>query len=1751
LVDLDGDGAPDANPIGSGINAGSTAGSFIRIGGAATFLSVYVAPSPATTDSDFDSVPDQAIHPDYVNGKVVSFNIFGFPQTAPVASSGSGQIFASIVVPTGISVQLYWQMGGEIGDPFVGTYVDWAPLPPPPGTWSGEGGNANWSTGANWTDGTAPPPGTALTFTGTTRLANNNDLPAGTSFNGISFTSTAGAFVLSGNSIQLTGDIASSSSSLQTINLDMELVGARQVNTGSGGITISGALSGTGSLTKTGTGTLTLTGANTYTGGTTVTAGTLKGNATSLQGNILNNATLVFDQASGGTFAGSISGSGNIVKMGNGLLVLAGANSFTGTMTISAGAVQGNSASLTGDIVNDGFLIIDQSFDGTMAGSISGNGSLLKTGSGKLILGGTNSYTGGTTINAGTLQGSSLSLVGNISSSAAVIFDQPADGTYSGILSGSGSLTKTGTGTLTLAGANTFTGTTTIEAGAISVPALANLGGATSAIVLGGGATEGALVYTGNTATLSRAMTISAGGGRIEATSAGQTLTVAGAISTAGHLTFGGAGNVQVTGGISGSGSLAKTDSGKLTLTGASSYTGGTTISAGTLEGSTTSLVGSITNNASLVFNQAADGTYGGVVSGTGMLIKTGTGKLTLTGSNSYTGGTTVSAGTLEGSTASLVGSITNNASLVFNQPFDGTYSDAVSGSGSLAKTGSGKLVLAGANSYTGGTTVTAGVLEGSTSSLTGNITNNASLVFNQSFDGTYSGAMSGTGSLTKTGSGTVTLAGTNSFTGTTTIEAGAISVPALANLGAGTSAIVLGGSATEGTLVYTGSTATLSRGFDVATGGGRIEATLVGQTLTVAGAISTAGPLTFGGAGNVQVTGGIGGSGSLAKSGSGTLILGGTNNYTGTTTISQGVLQCSATNLAGDILNNATLILDQVVDGSIGGSIAGSGHVTKTGSGKLTLTGSNSYTGGTTISAGSLEGSTSSLVGDINNNGSLIFDQPTDGTFAGAITGSGALTKTGAGTLTLAGANTFTGTTTIEAGAISIPALANLGGGTSAIVLGGGATEGGLVYTGSTASLSRGFVVSAGGGRIEATLVGQTLTVAGAISTAGPLTFGGAGNVQVAGGISGNGSVVKSGSGTLLLGGVNNYTGTTTISQGVLQCSATNLAGDILNNATLILDQTVDGSIGGSIAGSGQVIKTGGGKLTLTGSNSYAGGTIISAGSLEGSTSSLVGDISNNGLLIFDQPTDGSFAGAITGSGSVTKQGSGTLVLSGNSSYSGGTTLSTGTLGIGSDTALGTGALTMAAGTAVEASGGPRTVANALVLNGSVTFSGSQDLTFTDTTAIVVPAGRTLASTNTGTTILSGRVSAAAGSQLVASGLGGNFVLGDPNDLSGFASAGTILVNSGATMTLRSATYADLPPVSQLQGGTLAAPSGVALAINEVIAGHGAVTASIAAQTGSTILAQGNLSLGDASSYDGYFSDGRLYVNRHTVTLQDRNQAVLGSLTQLGDAQGDGTLSAPNGLVVDFGRNIVGHGTVSTPNLTAKPLTNNGTIAGDSPAAPITLTGYVKGVGTFDNVTFTGTYAPGLSTTAAQVGGVIYAAGSTLEVEIAGQNPGTGYDQVNHWAAPVLGGTLSIVRVGGYVPTPYQPLHVLAYPSATGRFASVSGQDAGSGLVFAAIYSATGLDLVPALAGDANLDGSTSFTDLLVMGQNYNRAGRTWTEGDFDNDGAVGFADLLMLSQNYNRTAPSPQAVPEPGAVGVLALGALGLLARRRRRRE
>ena len=172
------------------------------------------------------------------------------------------------------------------------------------------------------------------------------------------------------------------------------------------------------------------------------------------------------------------------------------------------------------------------------------------------MLTGASSYTGGTYVRAGTLQGDSGSLQGNILDNASVVFDQTTDGTYSGVLSGSGTLTKIGTGTLVLAETNTYSGGTILDEGTVSVSADANLGVASGSLTFDGGTLETTASFDS-----SRAVTLEAGGGTID-TEVG-TLTLSGVVG--------------------GSGALTKTGDGTLVLTGTNTYSGGTNLDAGTV----------------------------------------------------------------------------------------------------------------------------------------------------------------------------------------------------------------------------------------------------------------------------------------------------------------------------------------------------------------------------------------------------------------------------------------------------------------------------------------------------------------------------------------------------------------------------------------------------------------------------------------------------------------------------------------------------------------------------------------------------------------------------------------------------------------------------------------------------------------------------------------------------------------------------------------------------------------------------------------------------------------------------------------------------------------------------------------------------------------------------------------------------------------------------------------------------------------
>ncbi|WP_010298835.1 autotransporter outer membrane beta-barrel domain-containing protein [Candidatus Odyssella thessalonicensis] len=343
-------------------------------------------------------------------------------------------------------------------------------------------------------------------------------------------------------------------------------------------------------------------------------------------------------------------------------------------------------------------------------------------------------------------------MTGDILNNAALIFSRSDVVTYGGAITGTGSLEKQGAGTLTLTGANTHSGGTTLTTGTLQI---------------GNGGTMG---------------------------------SVAGNITNNAALRFNRSDDLVYSNVISGSGTVEKQGAGKITIDAAQTYTGATTITAGTLQvgngGTTGSLAGDIINNAAVIFDRSNALTYGGNMSGTGSLEKQGAGTLTLTGASTHSGGTTISAGTLEigngGTTGSVAGNMVNAATVIFNRADDLSYSNVISGTGSLEKQGSGKLTINGAQTYSGGTTLTNGTVRithqqgvgtgtiifagvGTTleigSALTDPIANAITVNANsnldtQGYDVTLSGTITGTSTLRKLGSGVLTLASANAFNG-------------------------------------------------------------------------------------------------------------------------------------------------------------------------------------------------------------------------------------------------------------------------------------------------------------------------------------------------------------------------------------------------------------------------------------------------------------------------------------------------------------------------------------------------------------------------------------------------------------------------------------------------------------------------------------------------------------------------------------------------------------------------------------------------------------------------------------------------------------------------------------------------------------------------------------------------------------------------------------------------------------------------
>ncbi|EBA9181978.1 fibronectin-binding autotransporter adhesin ShdA [Salmonella enterica] len=606
---------------------------------------------------------------------------------------------------------------------------------------------------------------------------------------------------------------------------------------------------------------------------------------------------------------------------------------------------------------------------------------------------------------------------------------------------------------------------------------------------------------------------------------------------------------------VTGEGQIVKSGSDELIVTGDNNYSGGTTISGGTLTADHADSLGSgdIDNSGVL---KVGEGELENILSGSGSLVKTGTGELTLSGDNSYSGGTTITGGTLTADHADSLGSgdIDNSGVLKVGE---GDLENTLSGSGSLVKTGTGELTLSGGNDYSGGTTIIGGTLtaDHADSLGSGDIDNSGVL---QVGEGELKNTLFGSGSLVKTGTGELTLNGDNDYSGGTTIDDGVLIADNADSLGTG--------------------------------------------------AVANNGVLQVG-EGELKNT--LSGTGSLVKIGTGELTLNGDNDYSGGTTITGGTLIAASVNAlgSGDIDNSGVL---QVGEGELKNTLFGSGSLVKTGTGELTLSGDNTYSGGTTISGGTLIAANVNALGsgDIDNSGTLILDANGAFELANVTTHSGATTALAAGSTLDAGQFTQEdgSTLSIDLGAATDDAVITA----DSVALGGTLNVTGIgsvtdswtpeayTYTliGSDSAITTDFddLTVAGMNREDV----DFLTIDGKVDEAdnthydltaslswyadrdnattdahGTFTLSDPdGGFNVAATLTDvddtldpgsrwdGKSLTKEGAGTLILSGDNDYSGGTTINEGTLVAASTTALGTGLvdNNATLVLD--VDGEV-------------------------------------------------------------------------------------------------------------------------------------------------------------------------------------------------------------------------------------------------------------------------------------------------------------------------------------------------------------------------------------------------------------------------------------------------------------------------------------------------------------------------------------------------------------------------------------------------------------
>ncbi|EHO5238649.1 autotransporter outer membrane beta-barrel domain-containing protein [Salmonella enterica] len=496
---------------------------------------------------------------------------------------------------------------------------------------------------------------------------------------------------------------------------------------------------------------------------------------------------------------------------------------------------------------------------------------------------------------------------------------------------------------------------------------------------------------------------------------------------------------------------LTKEGDGTLILSNTANDYGNTNINGGTLSANDAAALGSgdvvIAENATLALSQ---GTLDNNVTGEGQIVKSGSDELIVTGDNSYSGGTTITGGTLIADNADLLGTgaIANSGVL---QVGEGELENTLSGSGSLVKTGSGELTLSGDNDYSGGTIISDGTLiaDNADSLGTGAVANSGVL---QVGEGELENTLSGSGSLVKTGSGELTLSGDNDYSGGTIISDGTLIAANVNALGggdvdnAGTLKLDAEGEFNLANVTtQSGATTELAKGttLNVDSLTQQADSTLNidlseanGESAITADSVTLGGTLNISGIGNVTdswtpeaYTYTLIDSDSAITTDFNDLTVAGMNsedvdfltidgkvdeadntNYDLTASLSWYADRDNASTDAHGTFTlsdpdgnfNVAATLTDVDDTLDPGSTWDGKSLTKEGAGTLILSGDNDYSGGTTINEGTLVAASTTALGTglVDNNATLVLDADSEVSAAGGITThSGATTQLALGT--------------------------------------------------------------------------------------------------------------------------------------------------------------------------------------------------------------------------------------------------------------------------------------------------------------------------------------------------------------------------------------------------------------------------------------------------------------------------------------------------------------------------------------------------------------------------------------------------------------------------------------------------------------------------------------------------------------------------------------------------------------------------------